>query len=121
MLSIKDAKATLQNIGMTEDEASRFEIIIQPFIDFHKYLMINDDISSENAEKLTQEVTKKYINENVKGDESQLDLFTLAGKGYKEFALSKNYDTNKSELLESTLVELVEFFVKVVSKLQKGG
>jgi hypothetical protein len=118
MLSIKEAKATLQQIGMSEEETSKFEVIIQPFIEYHKYLMVKEDITSEEAEKTTQEATKAYMGENMSGSETQVELFELVGKGYKEFALNSGYDKDKCDELETNLVDLVNFFVKVTTTLQ---
>jgi hypothetical protein len=120
MLSIKEAKATLQQIGMSEEETSQFEVVIQPFIEYHRYLMEKENITSEDAEKLTQESTKAYMNENATGSENQIELFELVGKGYKEFALKSGYDKDECEALESNLVELVNFFVKITSTIENG-
>lgn len=119
MLSIKEAKATLQNIGMSEEDTENFEVIIQPFIEYHKYLMEKENINSEEAEKRTQDATKAYLGENMSGGESQVELFELCGKGYSEFAKGSGYDADKCDVLESNMVDLVNFIVKITTTIQE--
>lgn len=119
MLSIEEAKITLKNIGMTEEETLKFEKVIEPFIEYHKYLMEKEDISSEEAENRTQVATKTYLSKNISGGETQVELFEKVGQGYKEYALETEYDEKKCELLESNLIELVNMFVSITSKLNE--
>lgn len=119
MLSIKEAKATLQNIGMSEEDTENFEVIIQPFIEYHKYLMEKEDINSEEAELRTQNATKEYLGENMSGGESQVELFELCGKGYRDFAENSGYDKDKCNVLETNMVDLVNFIVKITTTIQE--
>jgi hypothetical protein len=119
MLSIKEAKATLKNIGMSEEETENFEVIIQPFIEYHKYLMDKEDINSEEAENRTQTATKQFLGENMTGGESQVELFGLCGKGYRKFAEDSGYDSSKCDVLETNMVDLVNFIVKITTTLQE--
>ncbi len=120
MLSIEEAKVTLKNIGMSDEDSVKFEKIVEPFIEYHKYLMLKEDISSEDAENRTQIATKTYLSQNITGVETQVELFKIVGKGYKEYALETEYDEEKCELLETNLVQLVNMFVEITSKLNES-
>jgi len=117
MLSIEEAKITLKNIGMSDKETCKFETVIEPFIEYHKYLMIKEDISSEEAENRTQIATKTYLSKHITGAETQVELFKIVGEGYKEYALETEYEEEKCELLECNLIELVNMFVDITSKM----
>ncbi len=121
MLSIQDAKKTLEQMGMSVEETEKFGLICEPFINFHKFLMKKYNISSEMAENKTKVASKEYLTKNIKGDESQTELFQIVGRGMKEYAILEGYDFDLCEELENNLYELVTMFTTITFKLENDG
>jgi hypothetical protein len=130
MLSIKEAKMVLAQLGLTEEQTGQFETLIAPHIEFHKFLMEKLDITSEGAEKLTEAYSKTYIIGKIEdfkkegGDIYNIDeafYFKIAGEAMKSVALENGYDEEKSIVLESNMIELTNMFVSIVERLNANG
>ncbi len=130
MLSIKEAKMVLTQLGLTEEQTTKFEDLIVPHIEFHKFLMEKLDISSEGAEKLTEAYSKTYIIGKIEdfkkegGDIYNIDdtfYFKVAGEAMKNVALQNGYEDDKANVLESNMIELTNMFVTIVEKLNANG
>ena len=112
MLSIKDAKTVLTQIGLSDKQIENYESNIEPFIDLHKYVMKENDISSDAAEKLADTFVKEYFTEYMKThniDENFNEL-VLAGEAMKEFALIQKYDALKAEKLVESTYNIMQIF-----------
>lgn len=126
MLSIKESKMLLAQLGLTQEQTDEYENLIAPCIDFHKYLMEKLDISSEAAEKISEVHTKKYVTEkidelskNENFDFNSIDEtfgFKLASEALKQLALNNGYDDVKANELEKNMNDLLELLVKTLSK-----
>lgn len=119
MLSIKDAKVALSELGFTEEELNKYEQYAIPHIEFHKYLMEKKDISSEEVEKMTQDFSKNYILKHSKDVNDNIsNNIKLAGEAIKILALDNKYDLNKADELKQSLINLSKLMEKTVKKLQ---
>jgi hypothetical protein len=125
MLGLKEAKMVLAQLGLSEEQTNQFEVLITPHIEFHKYLMEKLDISSEEAEKMTETFSKNYITDEIEkfaknggniADISEDEYFRYAGASMKTIALDNGYDTTSSDLLETNMIKLTKMFLSVVKK-----
>lgn len=121
MLSLQNARIVLNQIGLNDEEIENYEKLVQPHLNFHKYLMDKLDITSEEVEKLTEEFSKKYITNIVKGDETQEELFVLAGQAMKNLAIEQKYNDDLSNELESNIIQLMNMFKEITKKLIENG
>lgn len=126
MLSVREAKIALKQLGLPEEQINKYEELIIPHLDFHKFLMEKLDISSENVENLSKSYSKDYIETKladlVKNGEdlSKIDsiiYFKLSGEAMKSLALENGYDTEKSQILEDNLIEVLNIFINVTKNL----
>lgn len=126
MLAIKQAKMLLAQMGMTEEQTNRYEALAAPFIDYHKFLMEKLDISSEAAETLTETFSKNYVSDKIQAmvtdgeDLSKLDdktPFILAAEAVKQMALEYHYDTEKADILQTNMGELLDLLISSITKL----
>src|SRR5690606_16549386 len=111
----------------TEEQTNKFEVLVAPHIEFHKFLMEKLDISSEGAEKLTEAYTKTYVIKKVEeykqngGDINSVDetfYFNIAGEAMKNVALENEYNTEKANILETNMIELTNMFLSLVKSGQ---
>jgi hypothetical protein len=118
MLSIKDSKVVLTQMGLTEEQINLYEKSVEPFIVFHKFVMESNDISSEAAEKLADSYVKEYFNDYIKNNNNLEDIneLELAGEAMKSFAIVQNYDKVKSEELVVSTHNIMKLFENVFDK-----
>ncbi|MFM2393757.1 MAG: hypothetical protein RLZZ546_1739 [Bacteroidota bacterium] len=126
MLAIKQAKMLLAQMGMTEEQTNKYEALAEPFIEYHKFLMEKLDISSEAAEALTETFSKKYVSDKIQTmvtngeDLTNFDdktPFILAAEAVKEMALSYHYDTEKVDVLQTNMGELLDLLIAGITKI----
>lgn len=126
MLGIKDSKKALAELGLNEDEISQYTTLVEPLIDFHKYLMAKLDVNSEETENVTKNYTSNYIVGKIEqykqgsdADGKPNDItkvgedfyFKLAGEAMRELALSYEYDTTLSSTLEVNMNKISDLFM----------
>jgi hypothetical protein len=130
MLGIKEAKMLLSQLGMNIQDTEKFGLLLEPHIEFHKFLMVKLDINSEDSEKLTENYSRQYIikkittlqQEGKKIEElTETDYFSMAGEALKSFANEHGYDTDKSDVLEKNLIELSILLVDITKDLTNKG
>lgn len=116
MLSIKDSKVVLGQMGLSENDLEEYEKLVSPFIELHKHVMKKNDISSETAEKLADKYVKEYFTKFMenKSDEDlkNINELELAGQAIKEFAINQNFDEKTSDILITNTHSIVKLFEK---------
>ena len=129
MLAIQDAVKALTQLGMKKEDTDKFEILIVPQINFHKFLMESLDISSEDAEKLTQNYSHDYVKSKLEefekdgGDLNSVDedfYFGLAGDAMKLVALENNYGIENSQALKDNLEEISKMLKNIVANIHNS-
>ena len=126
MLSIKDAKVALMQLGLTQEEVDKYEVLAEPYINLHRFLMEKLNISSKETEELTQKYSQTYIKEKLEeyGKTNPVDEISdeayskITGDSMKFLALENGYDTDESNALSDKMIEITLFMKNIVTKLQ---
>ena len=117
MLSVQASKILLKQIGLSDTDVDRYAELIEPQIEFHKYLMKKLNISSEKAENKTKDFSKRFIMselKKLKGSEiSDIERFAIGAKSLKTFALKHNFDQDMSNLIETGMSEIMQILKKL--------
>jgi hypothetical protein len=130
MLGIKEAKMVLSQLGMNDNEIEKYAILVEPFTEFHKYIMQKLNISSEETEKMTEKYSREFIIKKIAELQksgvdidsiSEVEYFGMAGEAMKEFASEHSYDSEKCEILEKNLIEVSTMFVDITKNMTKNG
>ena len=126
MLGINDSKKALAELGLSEDEIAQYTTLVEPLIEFHKYLMVKLGVNSEETENVTKNYTSNYIigkielyKQGTDADGNPNDItkvgeefyFKLAGEAMKELALSYEYDSALSSVLEVNMNKISDLFM----------
>lgn len=123
MLSVQASKILLKQCGLSDQDVDRYAELIEPQIEFHKFLMKQLDISSEKAEEKTKSFSKRFImNElkKLKGSEiSDTERFAIGAKSLKTFALKHNFDLDMSNRIETGMAEIMQILKKLEVKKEE--
>ena len=132
MLSLKDAKVALMQIGLSQEDVDKYEVLAQPYIKLHQYLMKKLNMSSEDVENLTKTYTNNYVSKkleeysNTKDSDGNLKLVEnisqeeyskISGDSMNNLALENGYSKKKAQILTDNMLEITIFMTSIMSKL----
>ncbi len=123
MLSVQASKILLKQVGLSDQDVDRYGELIEPQIEFHKYLMKQLNISSEKAENKTKDFSKRYVMKELKKlkgkDITESERFAIGAKSMKEYALQNGFDKDLSDKIETGMAELMIILKKLDIKKEE--